>query len=435
MTAAARRVAADGARGLLLAAVLLYALNLRAPITALAPVVDDVQADLALSAAGVGLLTGVPVLCFAVATPLVAVLLARAGTTRVVTASLVTVLLGTVLRSVDGFGRALVGTVLIGVAITAGNVAVPVVIGRDFPSAVPRATGLYTAALNAGSVLTTTLTEPLASLVGWRWALASWGALAVVALVVWRRAYGGLVRGGPPRAGVDGDEAEETDAAAPPGTDATAARAAGASAAGASAGDGAPRVPDALRRPVTWLLAVSFAGQAFAYYAVSAWLPTVLHDGTGLDPTAAGGAAALFQLFGMVGGVAVPIALARRVPMRVVSLAIALGWVTLPVGLVLAPSAWGVWCTLAGVAQGGNFAVIFTVVAQTAGSQRAARRMSAAVQSVGYACGAAGPSVLGAVHAGTGAWQGPLAVVLGAVLLMAVAAQVALRAVRQRPVS
>lgn len=416
---AARRVAADGARGLLLAAVLLYALNLRAPITALAPVVDDVQADLGLSAAGVGLLTGVPVLCFAVATPLVAVLLARAGTTRVVTASLVTVLVGTVLRSVDGFGTALVGTVLIGVAITAGNVAVPVVIGRDFPSAVPRATGLYTAALNGGSVLTTTLTEPLASVVGWRWALVSWGGLAVVALVVWRRAYGGRVVGGPPARGGGGDEA-----------------AGGASTDGRAGGDADPSkagpvVPDALRRPVTWLLAVSFAGQAFGYYAVSAWLPTVLHDGTGMDPTAAGGAAALFQLFGMVGGVGVPIALSRRVPMRVVSLAIAVGWVALPVGLVLAPSAWALWCVLAGVSQGGNFAVIFTVIAQTAGSQRAARRMSAAVQSFGYACGAAGPSVLGAVHVAAGGWRAPLFVVLGAILLMAVAAQLALRSVRR----
>ncbi len=117
--------------------------------------------------------------------------------------------------------------------------------------------------------------------------------------------------------------------------------------------------------------------------------------------------------------------------MRVVSLAIALGWVTLPVGLVLAPSAWAVWCVLAGVAQGGNFAVIFTVVAQTAGSQRAARRMSAAVQSFGYACGAAGPSVLGAVHAASGTWQAPLVVVLGSVLTMAVAAQLALRSVRR----
>ena len=218
------------------------------------------------------MLTGVPVLCFALATPFMAVLLGRLGTGRVVAASLVTVLAGTLLRSADGFGTALVGTVLIGVAITAGNVAVPVVIGRDFPGHVPRVTGLYTAALNGGSVLTTTLTAPLADVVGWRWALASWGLLAVVALVVWQRAY---PFGRP----------EPVVVVATTGA------------------------PDVWRRPVTWFLAVAFAGQAFGYYAVSAWLPSLLHDTLGLERAASGGAAALFQLFGMVGGIAVPIAL------------------------------------------------------------------------------------------------------------------------------
>lgn len=386
--------ARSAARGLLLAAVLLYALNLRAPITALAPVVDEVRADLGLSAAGVGLLTGIPVLCFALATPLMAVLLGRLGTGRVVAASLVTVLVGTLLRSADGFGTALVGTVLIGVAITAGNVAVPVVIGRDFPGHVPRVTGLYTAALNAGSVLTTTLTAPLAEVVGWRWALASWGLLAVVALVVWQKAY--------------------PFASAEPVALVTASTA-----------------PAVWRRPVTWFLAVAFAGQAFGYYAVSAWLPSVLHDTLGLERAASGGAAALFQLFGMVGGIAVPIALGRRAPVAAVAAAIAVGWMALPLGLLLAPQWWPVWCTFAGVAQGGNFAVIFTVIASSAGSQAAARRMSATVQSLGYGCAALGPSVLGAVHASSGGWTAPLLVVLGAVLTMGVATGLGLRSMRR----
>jgi CP family cyanate transporter-like MFS transporter len=391
----ARPLVGPAARGLLLSAVLLYALNLRAPITALAPVVEPLRAELGLSAATAGLLTGVPVLCFALATPLVSVLLARLGATLVVAASLVTVLVGTVLRSSGGFTTALAGTVLIGVAITAGNVAVPVVIGRDFPGHVARVTGLYTAALNGGSVLTTTLTAPLADLVGWRWALASWGLLALAALAVWLRAYGWR-------------------------------RVAREPAPAASAAPGDER-PDVLRRPVTWLLAVAFAGQAFGYYAVSAWLPSVLHDELGLAPTASGGAAALFQLFGMVGGIAVPLALGRRVPVRVVALAISVGWVLLPVGLLVAPGWWPLWCTFAGVAQGGNFAVIFTVVATTAGSQAGARRMSAAIQTFGYGCAALGPSVLGAVHTSSGGWTAPLLVVLGSVLAMSVAAQLALR--------
>ncbi|WP_448631421.1 MFS transporter [Cellulomonas soli] len=394
--------AGDAARGLALSAVLLYALNLRAPITALAPVVGDVSADLALSPAGAGLLTGIPVLCFAIGTPLASVLLARAGIAAMVAASLSTVLLGTVLRSVGGFATALVGTTLIGLAITVGNVAVPVLIGRDFPHQVPRVTGLYTAALNVGSVLTTLLTAPLASVVGWRWALAVWGVMAVGAGAVWWRAYGVHDPGEPAVVGLAAVRHDPAAQASP----------------GAAV--------HVLRRPVTWLLAVAFSGQAFGYYAITAWLPVILHDRLGLERASAGAAAALFQLFGVLGGVGVPLALGRRVPVRVVSSAIAVGWVVLPVGLLLAPDAWPVWCALAGTSQGGNFTVIFTVVAQSAGSQAAARRMSATVQTVGYACAALGPSVMGAVHSATATWTAPLLVVLGGLALMAVCSQLAL---------
>ena len=72
-------------------------------------------------------------LCFALATPAASALLARAGLGRGVAVSLVVLLAGIVLRSLDGLPCALAGTVLIGVAITVGNVAVPVVIARDLP--------------------------------------------------------------------------------------------------------------------------------------------------------------------------------------------------------------------------------------------------------------------------------------------------------------
>ena len=132
----------------------------------------------------------------------------------------------------------------------------------------------------------------------------------------------------------------------------------------------------------------------------------------------------------MVGGVTVPLVLARRLPLPLVSLGIALFWLALPLGLLLAPSLWPVWCVCAGIAQGGNFTVIFTVISSSAGSQAAARRMSATVQSVGYTAGALGPSLLGAVHTASGGWSGPLTVVLCAVVTMACASGLALRSVR-----
>ncbi|HEX8520208.1 MAG TPA: hypothetical protein VF667_11510, partial [Pseudonocardia sp.] len=105
-----------------LGAILLLALNLRGPIVAVSAVVDAIGTDLHVGPTAVGLLTGLPVLCFGVLTPLASALLARAGLGRGVAVSLVLLLAGIGLRSAGGLAAALAGTVLIGAAITVGNI-------------------------------------------------------------------------------------------------------------------------------------------------------------------------------------------------------------------------------------------------------------------------------------------------------------------------
>ncbi len=398
----------DAARGLLLTGLLLYALNLRGPITSLAPVVSAVSTDLHLSAASAGLLTGAPVLCFALVTPLAAALVTRVGTATAGVVTLLGVLAGTLLRSSGGFATALAGTVVIGAAITVGNVAVPVVAARDFSSGITRVTGAATAAMNMGAVLTTIGMAPLAAVVGWRWALASWSVVVLAGLAVWWRAFAGRQRPAPDDP--DDPRPDERPASSPPP-----ARRAGV-----------------LRRPLTWLLVVTFAFQSASYYALSAWLPTLLHDEVGLTRSGAGAAAALFQGFGIVGGVLAPLAMARLHP-RAVTLVIAAAWLALPLGLLLAPGEWWAWASVGGVAQAANYVVIFSVVSTVAGSPAAAGSMSAAIQTVGYVLAGVAPSVIGAVHTATGGWRAPLLVVAGALLAMAVAHTVAIGAlVRHR---
>lgn len=392
MTPAATR---DARRGLLLTALLLYALNLRGPITAMAPVVGEVSADLHLTAASAGLLTGLPVLCYALVTPLAAALVNRAGTAVAGTVTLLGVLAGTALRSSGGFGTALVGTVLIGAAITVGNITVPVVVARDFASGVSGVMGATTAAMNGGAVITTIGMAPLAAWVGWRWALVSWSVVVLVGLAAWWRAYG--LR---PRTRPD----EPVAVAAEPAV--------------------RPRV---MRRPLTWLLVVTFAFQSASYYALSAWLPTLLHDEAGLSRTGAGAAAALFQGFGILGGVLAPLAMGRLRP-HALTVVIGLVWLALPVGLLLAPAGWSVWASLGGVAQAANYVVIFSVVSTVAGSPAAAGRMSAVVQTAGYVLAGVAPSVIGAIHTASAGWRVPLLVVAGALVAMAVAHTVAIGA-------
>ncbi|MEU2349464.1 MFS transporter [Modestobacter sp. NPDC049651] len=377
---------------LLLAGVLLVALNLRGPLVALAPVVDDVRDDLHLSAGTVGLFTSIPVLCFGLAAPVASLLIARTGVHRAVLVSMISVLVGTLLRSTGSATTAVLGTVVIGLGITIGNIVVPVVIGRDFPGATNIVTAAYTAALNVGSAVTNSLTAPLADALGWRGALAAWGVLVVVAAGVWTAALKRQV--------ARGSAAEAADDAPP-----------------------APLPPGASvwRQPAAWGLTLAFAGQAFSYYGATAWLPSLLSDEQGLSRSAAGVSSSLFQVLAVVGAFSVPALVAWWKSPALVLLTITAFWATLPLGLLFAPSLWALWCALAGAAQGGGITVVFIAIVRRSRDLTENRRLSAMVQGGGYVVAATGPLVVGAVHDASGGWTAPLLVILGSVVVMAVA--------------
>lgn len=389
---------------ILLAAVVLVGLSLRGPLIAIAPVTGQVRSGLHIGSATAGLFTSIPVLLFALAAPPALLLLVRTGLDRVMLFALLGIALGTLVRSAGSLPVALVGTVVLGLAVGVGNVAAPVAVGRDFPVRSGPVTGVYTASLNVGSMLASLLTAPLADVVGWRWALASWSAMALIAAAVWWT-VGRRVR---PRATAD------------PATTVGADRADGYRTDGPR--EGADGTALAMwRRPVALLLTMAFACQSFGYYGITAWLPSLLADERGLSRAAAGVSSSVFQVLGIVGAVSVPFLIHRGFSRRAVMIAVSAGWGVLPVGLIVAPAGWPLWCAFAGAAQGGGITIIFILVLAQVDSVGERQRMSTLVQGLGYALGAAGPTVVGAVHQATGSWTAPLLVIAVAVAGLAIA--------------
>ncbi len=370
--------------------VVLVALNLRGPILAPAPVLGLLREDLGLSSTAAGLLTSLPVLCFALAGPLVPRVIRRAGPEGAVLACLLGILLGTVVRSVGPTANVFLGTVIIGASIMIGNIVVPVIIRRDVPwRRAAAVTGLYTTSLNVGGTITSLGTVPLADLVGWRWALALWGLLAVGGLLYWS-----WLRGRRSAATVE------------------------ATAAARSAGTAPPVSPSVSR--IAWLLLLALASQTFAYYALSGWLPTLLSETRGLDPAASGLAASLFQFFSVLGAFGVP-AIAARAPGWVAMAFVAVSWIAMPLGLLLAPEAFVVWSLFGAIGHGGAFTAILSIIAQITGSDREAATVSTRVQTGSYVAAAFGGPVVGALSTATGGWTAPLLLVLGAVVSFSIA--------------
>lgn len=368
---------------LFVVAVALAALVLRGPIVAVAPVIDAVRGDLSLSSGQAGVLTSIPVLCFALATPLALLVIRRAGPDAAVTVTILGVALGTIVRSAGDVVAVVAGTVLIGVFITIGNVVLPVVIRRDVSAErIDLTTGVYTAALNLGSTITSLGTAPLALALGWRGALVIWLGLNALALVGWLLAVG-------PRAAL---------------------RPAPRLVRGSGPAEPAPRI---WRSATVLALALCFSSQAFSYYGVTAWLPSLLVDRNGFSIATAGASSSVFQLAAVAGAVGIPL-LVRRLGPRGSILLVGLLWCTVPIGLLLAPQLWALWCMLGGVAQGGGFTVVFVLVVRLSRSDAHASRLSATVQGIGYAVAATAPTVIGFAHDASGGWDAPLLTVLAA---------------------
>jgi len=371
-------------RSLLLTAVIvLGAATLRSLFLAVAPVAGEIGAELEASAALVGLLTSIPVLCFAVFSPLAVALLRWGGSYFALTVTFVGAVIGCFIRVSGGIEAALLGTAIIGMFLTVGNVVMPVIIGREYRAhRVHMMTGIYTSALNVGTMTVTLATAPLANAVGWRWAVTVWAVFPLAALACWVPLRG-------------------LRAAFLPTAD---PRPEGARAGGS-----------AWRNGPTLLLAAAFAGQAFAFYGITAWLPSMLTD-QGYSGAVAGAIASVFQVAGIAGSLMLPVLTIRSTLMIGVT-SVAIGWLTVPLGFLFAPSAWLLWCSLGGLAQGGGITIVFIMINMLAKDEHTKAGRSGTVQGVGYALAAAGPLALAALHEATGAWSAALVAVLIAVLV------------------
>lgn len=402
---------------LVVVGVLVAAISLRGPIVAPTPVLREIEEDLAIGSATAGLLTTAPVLMFALLTPIAALVIRRAGAEAALLISLSGVLVGTFVRALPGFGWMLAGMVLIGASITIGNVVIPVIIRRDIPSdRVALVTAAYAATLNVGSLVTSLGTAPLAALIGWPAALLAWSVLTAAGIVLWsvhvaRERH---------RGGGDRYSGSQPPVARPrPVVDVDPATITGPLPVVAHG----RRERSILRRPVTWLLVTAFALQCSAYYALTTWLPAFAADELALDAGSAGAIASIYQGVGILGAFVVPL-LTRYTPRIVAPLVICASWLTVTIGLLVAPQFLWVWLCAGAIGHAGGFVVIFSALVAVSRSDAEAAGMSALVQGGGYAVGALGAPLLGALYEATGAWTAGLLLLLG----MAVAYCVALLA-------
>lgn len=369
-----------------LAALFLAALALRPQIVGIGPLLPEIQHDLGTSHAVAGLLGTIPVLCMGLFAPLAAYLAGRIGTGVAIAGALA-------LIAVFGLGRAVVPgvwpvvalTVGVGIGMGLGNALAPLAVREQLPGRPATGTGVYTTGIQIGSTASAAVAVPLAgALGGWRWALAVFSLAVLGLLAAWLL----LVR----------PEPHPAHARFRP-----------------------PRLP--FHSPRAWLLVAVFALMGTSYYGLNAWLPDAYAE-RGWSDGEAGLLVAMMNLTAIPASFVVPWLSERHGGRRPFLLGMSATFVTGALGLVALPAGAYGWALLAGVAQGGMFALVMTLPLDLEERREEVAALVAMMLGAGYTISASGPFVLGAVRDATGSFDGPLWLVVGLLsgLVAAVAA-------------
>lgn len=362
----------------LLAAIVVASFCLRAPFTCVGPLADVIQTDLDLSSGTMGTVTTIPLLMFAAFSVAFGDQGRRHSAGWVMTLGLFMILSGVVCRSLLGIWGLFLGTAVMGIGITAGNVLLPAIIKARFPEKIGPLTGLYTAMLSLMSAVAGAISVPIGDTVGWKGSLAVWAVLIVIAIVVWIPQRGCSVEEDVPEPG--------------------------------------SRVR-LLRSPTTWFIAMYLGLQSLIYYALVAWLSVVIQS-KGMDPSEAGMVISVFMVLGIAGSLLLPAIIGKRTDIRAIGTSIG---VIYTAGLILLITASGSYvsltgpillCGLCGGACITYPSMLFGLRTRNSGDSSS---VSGIAQSVGYVVAAFGPVTVGSVYDMTADWD------LGLVLLVCVA--------------
>jgi CP family cyanate transporter-like MFS transporter len=367
---------------LVVAGLILAGLTMRTAVTAVGAALDDLQDGLHASPAVAGLITTMPVICFAgvgAATPRLS---RRLGSHRLLVVALLVSAVG---QAVRPLGASSVWFVLASVFALAGgavgNVLLPSLVKEHFPDRIGAMTALYTTSLAVGTTAAAGLTVPIGDTWGgWRFGVGSWAVIAGLAALPWLTTLRG-------------------DSGA--------------------IGTG-PSVPlwTLARSRTAWALTVFFAAQSMQAYIGFGWFSRFLID-HGIANGTAGAMVALLTAVGIPVSLVAP--RVRPSAQRYLVLFFGLCSLIAYIGLAVAPvgGAW-LWMVLVGTGYG-VFPVSLLLIALRTRTAETTAALSAFVQVIGYLVAGCGPLLFGARCGATGGWAWPLAVLFAALGLSVLA--------------
>lgn len=375
---------------LLVTSIVLISLVLRAPITSVGPIIDQIRESMGLSGGMSGLLTTLPLLAFGMMSPIAPRIAARLGMEFSLLSASALLTAAIVVRSLPSVYGLFIGTALLGTAIAVANVLLPSLVKRDYPGNVGLMTGVYTVAMNMGAAIGSGISVPLTEKLGFSWqsTIAATALVGLIATAAWL-----------PLLKRRSNEAAAQVAISAARPDVIEER-------------GGARSGKLWTSSLAWSVSLVLALQSFCFYVNVTWIPLILAD-KGLNHADAGWMLSLMQLVSMPSTFIFPILAGRSRNQQglilITFILIVTGYLLLLLGgQALVP----VSMVVLGFGAGGGFSLAVMFFALRTSTSGQAAELSGMAQSVGYLLAASGPFLFGVIHDWTGGWNVPLMLLL-----------------------
>lgn len=343
--------------------------TMRSPITSVGPIIDLLKEQLHISNVIAGFITTIPLLAFAIVSPIVPKIARKYGIERALFLSLFILAIGVILRSTGSSIALYSGTVLIGIGIAFSNVLMPSILKLRFPLQIGLLTGIFTVAMNVTASIAAGVSYPIASSAfGWQGALGIWLVFIVIAIAVWF----------PQTRTVSHQQAQQT---------------------------GQPPAKKIWQYPLTWALTFAMGLQSFLFYTTASWIPSMLIE-QGMQPSAAGIMFSIMQLSQIPMTFLIPILAGRTNDQRKIVVFFTILYMIGFGGLLLEwTNATIIWMILLGLAGGASFGMCMMFFSVRARNAYEAAELSGFGQSLGYLLAATGPVLYGFVHDQAGSFH------------------------------
>ena len=359
---------------LLILGIIFISSSLRSPLTSVGPIISYIREGLTISNVLAGFITTIPLLAFAVISPFAPKVARRFGMELTLFFSIILLTGGIIIRSLGTTSLLLIGTALIGIAISFGNVLMPSLIKLKFPLQIGLLTAIFTVSMNLTAGIGAGISYPIAegTAYGWQGALGCWVILAIIAIFVWIPQI---------RKREENVEVRKISST--------------------------KKAKSILYNPLTWTITLSMGLQSLIFYTTAAWLPEILQS-EGMKAEQSGWMLSIMQFSQLPMTFIIPIIAGRLKDQRILVVVYTALYLIGFIGLLSGPASLTVvWMIFLGLAGGASFGLVMMFFSLRSRTPIEAAELSGTAQSIGYLLAALGPVFFGYIHDETSSWFVP----------------------------